>query len=590
MTDPLQNTPTTIPAPDAPSEETEKEGLAAAKEVVQALLKATKAQKLYLPNNPVRQKFVHELVEKFRVYLETYGSLSLKVRQYDLLYGTHPVYENTNRLESIAFRMYVDGLREISFHEGLAPEEIASFFEILAKDYDTGSPDDDIITLLWEKNFSHITYLVTKDFLGEETPVLEARSEPSETESGFREALRDARSIASSLAGQIESNPLMVHDRPDLQIFRLSEEEVARIRQEMESEENYHFVSELMDILFAILYIEEDYESFEQIVDILDDVLEVLVVNGDFQQASKILRLYREMLDPKKGLGPKHIERLSTGIDKAAVEGHLLDLQEHLEKKGLETAEHLYAFLVLLNKNAIVPLTNLLGSFKHMEIRRVLCEALVGLAKNDVALLGARVNDNRWFIVRNIALILGRIGGPEALSFLEKIINHPEVKVRKEVFRAISGIDGEKSAAAILRFLKDPDHSLRIDAVRHLAAHHYPPAESSLLDLINEKDFEERELMEKKEVFDALARIGGDRIVPALRKFVRKRVWFWQKKSRLDEMGVCAAFALKTIGSPAAIEVLKEGQKVSSKVVKETCRRVFEELTGGIAPTPEGKS
>lgn len=575
-----QNTPSVTPN-EAEPEEIDKEELASAKDLVQALLKATKAQKLYLPNNPIRQKFVTDLNDKFRVHLGSYGTFSFKVRQYEILFGTHSVYENTNRLESVAFRMYVDGIREISFHEGLEPREVDSFFEILSREYDASSPDDDMVTLLWEKNFSHITYVIASEFLGENEvspDMIRTDEETNSTEKGIQEALRDAKAVTASIRGDLESNPLLNQDRPDLQIFRISDEEVRRIQKEMELEENYHFVSELMDILFAIIYIEEDIESFSQIVDILDDVLEVLVVNGEFQQATKILRLYRELSDPKRGLSPMHIQKISAGIDKAASEGRLLNLEEHLENKGLQTAEHLYAFLALLNRNAVIPLTNLLGSFKHMEIRRVLCEALAELAKNDIDLLGSRLADSRWFIVRNIALILGRIGGPSVIGHLEKVVAHPEVKVRREVFRALSGIAHERALAQLMRFIHDSDQSLRVDATRLVAAGHYAPAEHVLLDVIGQAEFEERDLMEKKEVFEALGRIGGDRVMPVFRKYIRRRAWFWQKKSRRDEMGICAALVLKGFNTPEAFSVLEEGKRARSRIIRDTCRKIVEEL------------
>jgi len=51
--------------------------------------------------------------------LETYGSLTLEVQQFQLFFQDEPVYENRNRMESMAFKFYIDGLREIVFRNGL---------------------------------------------------------------------------------------------------------------------------------------------------------------------------------------------------------------------------------------------------------------------------------------------------------------------------------------------------------------------------------------------------------------------------------------------------------------------------------------
>src|ERR1700739_3709407 len=145
-------------------EEIEKEELKSVKEVVQYLTKTAKTFKIYLPNNPIHQKFLHDLSEHFTVHLQEYGTLRFKVKQYELLYGNEVVYENPNRLESLAFCLFVDGMREISFHPGLSKEELMSFLEVLGKISDAKGTDDDVVTLLWEKKFCHITYLIVEDF------------------------------------------------------------------------------------------------------------------------------------------------------------------------------------------------------------------------------------------------------------------------------------------------------------------------------------------------------------------------------------------------------------------------------------------
>ena len=140
MPDPIEKKPSKLTDLDSKSdtvEEIDQEELKSAKEAIQFLIKTAKTLKIYLPNNPIHQKFLQDLTERFISHLQEYGTLRLKVRQYELLYSNEVVYENSNRLESLAFCLFVDGLREFTFHAGLNKEELMNFLEVIGKISDT---------------------------------------------------------------------------------------------------------------------------------------------------------------------------------------------------------------------------------------------------------------------------------------------------------------------------------------------------------------------------------------------------------------------------------------------------------------------
>ena len=65
--------------------------------------------------------------------------------------------------ENFAFKLYSDGIREITFHQGIEQEDVLFFFDAL---WDTvgqaGTEDDDIVTRLWSQNLPTLT-IVTAD-------------------------------------------------------------------------------------------------------------------------------------------------------------------------------------------------------------------------------------------------------------------------------------------------------------------------------------------------------------------------------------------------------------------------------------------
>jgi len=66
--------------------------------------------------------------------------------------------------------------------------------------------------------------------------------------------------------------------------------------------------------------------------------------------------------------------------------------------------------------------------------------------------------------------------------------------------------------------------------------------------------------------------------VPNMLKMVQVGGSAWFKKSAKEEMGLCAVLALKRIGTENAIDALREGEKLSSKIIREACSKALTEI------------
>jgi HEAT repeat protein len=244
-------------------------------------------------------------------------------------------------------------------------------------------------------------------------------------------------------------------------------------------------------------------------------------------------------------------------------------------------SEQVYNFLVLLDKNALLPLSDLLGKINQMKIRRVICDALAQIGREHVDLLASRLDDRRWYVVRNVVYVLGKIGDVRVIDKFRRVIRHREVKVRKEVIRALEGMSDPKATDLLIEFIQDEDLSIRASVVRLLAKANYKGALEPLLHVIQQRDFEERDLHEKREFMEALARIGSEEIIPILGKIMKRRGLFWFRREKQDEMAICAVGALKSIRTQKAIKLLEEGSRSMNKVVRDACTKAIGELMQG---------
>ncbi len=557
--------------------EIDKEELRSVKDVLLQLTKTAKTLKIYLPNNPIYQKFLEELQSRFDVHLQEYEMLRLKIRQYAIYYQGQVVYENTNRLESLAFTLFVDGIRELTFTEGIEKDEITSLLEIIGREYDPSNPEDDMVTLLWERHFTHIRYWVAGDFIQETVTSLKPQDAVT-----FGEAIQKEKTQGKAMAAAGQTTlqeflgPKMAEQAP--QIFVLSEEEIAAVKHQMTVEESANPISTLMGILSAILRIEKDDTAFSEMADILDNVLETLMLRGDFWHSKRILELFRELMSPERNRPEAQRLRLMQSIDKVGDPQRIRALEQVLNQWGARESDPLFDFWMLLNKNALIPLIELLGRLTQMKMRRVICEALVHLGKDNIEPLAQKLDDPRWFVVRNVVYVLGKIGQEKVIEKFRKLVDHKEVKVRKELIHTLEGMKDPRAKELLKDFLSDPESALRILALRSLANQNYQAALEPLKEMIEDREFVTRDLYEKKEIFEALGKIGGTAMVPKMRKLVRQGGSAWFKKSVKEEMGLCAVIALKRIGTEEAVAALREGQTLSSKIIQEACAKALNEI------------
>ena len=569
----------TVEMPLPEGSETDEE-LILARDLTSAFIKAIKAFRFYPPDNPTLKGFRDQLLKKFQFFLNKYQTFVLQVGEYDLSFKSRILYENKDVKTSLAFSLYKDGLREIRFMKGIEEWEVQGVIDILKHSETINSLEDDIVTLMWEKDFMHISYLATDEFL-EETPViipdnvdqfrrnlvfkpLAHHVEVELAEEGSEEKI-DLDEILSKV---IEEPLPFVSDRS---VYFLSADEVEGLRKEVESEVDPVFIFNITDTLFEILALEKETEPFQDAVKILIKVLDAFLTLGEFTKASELLKRVYIILKTYD-LQDWQVEGIGKIIVEAGEEVRVERIGKVLEREEV-LLEHVSAYLSLLQKNAIKPLIKLLGELKNSKVRRVFCDALSEIGKNHIELFTPFIEDRRWYLVRNIVYILGRVGKEQAFPYVQKAFNHEENRVRREAVQALGLIGGPKAIGLLVRALTDNDVRIRCMAAINLGKVGKKTGLIPLLEVVQTKDFYKREPVEIKAFFNAIGMVGSNEAVPVLQQLLERKSWFGRGKS--DEIHIGAANTLAVIGTPEARAVLEEGKNSKDESIREACTQAL---------------
>jgi HEAT repeat protein len=106
---------------------------------------------------------------------------------------------------------------------------------------------------------------------------------------------------------------------------------------------------------------------------------------------------------------------------------------------------------------AASPLVQALGAEPEMARRKRLIAALTPIARARPTALVGHLEDPRWYLVRNVVLILGTTGHRGLADEVIKVATHEDHRVRLEVLRALSRLRPDRGSDHLLRALDDPE-------------------------------------------------------------------------------------------------------------------------------------
>ncbi len=555
-----------------------------AKDLINTFVKTIKAFRLYPPENPTLVGFIDQVYRKFQLFLNKYHYFILKIGENKLSFREVTLYENPDLKTSLAFQLYKDGLRELRFMEGLEEGEVDGLIDIMKRSDSINKMEDDLVTLMWEKDFIHISYLATDEYLEEMPAIIPANIEqfranltfepPPQSEMGdIGEETDGAEVDYYEIMKRVESPPLVGVDRS---VYFLTPDELEGLRKEVELETAPSFVFIVIDILFEILALEKSPQPYQETTGALQKLLDALITLGEFQKASELLTRVNIILNTYE-LKDWQVDAIRQLSDKAGEPQRIEKIGKILDKGEEIRLEEVSNYLTLLKPNSIQPLIKVLGELNNSRARRMLCEVLIEIGKGNMELIIPFIDDHRWFLVRNIAYILGRMGKESALPTIQKALNHEEARVRREAIQALGIIVSSKAFDLLGKALNDQDDRNRSMVALNLARVGKKASLPALLEVVQAKDFSKRDSAEIKAFFDAIGMVGSNDAIKPLEKLLEQKSWFGMGKK--DEIRLRAASALALIGTAEARSTLEAGRNSKDENIRQACLQAMKGQT-----------
>jgi hypothetical protein len=538
--------------------------------------KAAKSNRTYGPTNPVAQRFAQQLFEELTGHLTAYSKLTFVVHRSELRCNDTVVYQTdlNGGADNFAFRLYADGIREVSIHQGLSQDELNFFLQSLWGDEQSGQ-DDDIVTRLWARELSTITIVTAEEVAqssSEGAGLPRTGRPPTSSDSTLRELLdreRSRRQREEPAASHADSAGQTQRDHASLVGFEVTDEELAALAREIEAERKRESLPHILEILTAILASESSPTLLTKLLNLWGDMIDLLFHQGQWTVLEQVVSLLHEAEALRPDLSEEHKQLVRAHLNGWGRPARLKAMEAYLNDHPDQPTTGLSTILLMMKPDDVPGLCSLLANLASPAHQAIVCDALTILAQDNPMPLLKGLRDRRPVYVCNLLTILTKLKQHTFAEPVEKLIRHPDVQVRKAVVHAIGVLRPSGDGTKLILLLEDQEESIRIAALKLLMTGRY---RASLLDwspILSGEAFASRPISERRAIFQAVGVTCGDEAIPYWDRLLT--TWSWIGRKQKEEQALLAAEALGRLGTPPAMAALERGAKKGSAAVRQAC-------------------
>jgi HEAT repeat protein len=503
----------------------------------------------YDANNSAFAKSIDMLYAGLKAFLDEHEALPLRIRKKEVAFEDQVVYVPIGRSDALISPLFRDGIRKLIFSKDLTREELTSFAATLVEARDTDPYESDLVTALWELDLANITCEAENTYLecAESTAIdalageIRAAREKQPGPDGTDPAafLLKELGLASGTGALLEE-----------EIESLREEDVEKFRAQVMEEDDSFMLERSSGICLEILESTSREEVFRRTARFLGEICDWLVSVREFMPVCSIVYDLRSLA--RRPDVPEWTAGMTAeAIRKRGAADKLAEIEPHMDEMNDAKMEELFCYLGQMDPVAIRPLCRMLADAETRRVRYMLARAISIVAKESVPELAEFLRDKRWYVVRNIAMILGMIATPETVPYLEEISTHPEPRVRREVARALGRVRSREGLQALKALMRDDNKMIRLAAVSAVGLIGGDAAGTQLKDAIAGSGFEAKATDEKRRFMEVYGTLGSGS-VDFLKAYIEGRAGGATETTR-----ACAAYGLAMTGGSAAREVLE---------------------------------
>lgn len=570
------------------------ERIAKVQEIFDQLQRSIKTIGIYRHNTAHYGEYLERTYRILSDFLERYDALPLKVETLAFKFMNAVVYQEEASEQNLANKYYRDGVRILIFRKGLPAEELLNWVLICLTNFRSADYlHEDMVSLMWKQEFGFIEYVVVETFAVGVESESEAKAEVdkivnylySRLTSASADHIKFARISLEDLEIELEdidqAKGVVIKGNP------ATPEQKVKVLEQIDEQDQNRMMPKLVVILFRVLEEELDVDLVQALQEVFGQLLDSFLIHEDFRTVNQVLRKFKSLT--RKNLPPGnlvYIQQIESRFIGMMGEPERLERVADILESMAEIREpqEVHRYLTRLDENAIVPLLTALERMEKPDPRRLVCDALAVLGKDQIDVFQRRLQSNKANLVRDMMYTIDKINPPDKLKIVASLLNHPNLAIRLEALGTIGQGTDEACRAYVMKALEDTDTQMRITAARLLPNFDLSHATRTLLSLVQHDDFAKKEPNEQMAFFAALAMTNTPEAMEYFREQLRQTSLLGKKKHADFKRIMVNGLALS--GSIAAYKLLKAELEAGIKeedvsaAAERACNKLREKLLG----------
>ena len=540
--------------------------------MLKVLVKAARAHQLYLHNNPAYLRALDYARAAFMPIWDVADELVFDITETELRWhGETVLHEPEKATDNIPWMMYKDGVRELRLLKEFERHELEQLLDILQRSRRVSPEEDDLLTMLWEQEFTYLRYRYIDMSTDQAAPIDKA---------GFRGGEAGAHALQES-APPIDSTVASVVNLEDFDstLYFLEETEIEYLRDEVRKEYAIDMRRNVVAMLLDTYETQGDRGVREEIAALLDTLMLHILSSGEFKTAAFLLRETSQTTERAPGISPEQKVQLLRIRDRLSEPDVLAQILQSLDEAAqLPDQEDLNELFDQLKVSALATVFSWLTKAQTPRLRVLLENTAARLAMANTAELVTLIGSSDKDIAREAIRRAGAVRATAAVAALAKLTTDPDVQVRLASVQALGEIGSPGALQFLERTIDDAHRDVRVATARAIAARAHRPALPKIEAAIKGKVARDTDLTEKMALFEAYGTLCGDAGINLLDGVLNSRGLFGKKED--PELRACAAMALGRVGSEAAIATLRRAASEKEVLVRNAVNRA---LRGGTA-------
>jgi hypothetical protein len=547
--------------------------------LVQELLrlfgKAARAHQLYLPNNPVYKQALDNLRAGFLPIWEATDEVALGFTESEVKYmGSVVLDGGAKSSDNLAWLFYKDGVRELTFVRGFDDEELARLLDILQRVRKASPDEDDLLTMLWQGDFTYLRYRYVDMSVDPSTPLGDGGEQLADSQIDTRrlaeenEQEGDAGAEAGGRAGVVSMADF------DSTLYFLDEAEIEYIQTEVQREYEIDLRQNVLALMLDIFEQQADSSIRDEITAILDSFMLHMLSAGQFRNVAYLIRESLVASQRATDIVPAHRDRLAQIPARLSAPEALAQLLQSMDEgQSLPSQSDLVELFEQLRGSALATVLEWLTRMQNPKLRPLLEQAAGRLAAQNTADLVKLILSPTRAVALEAIRRAGGLRTPAAVAPLGAVLERGDADLRAAAVLALSEIGSPSALQALERGVEDDEREVRVAAIRALQARAYRPVLPRLDAIVKGRAIRDADLTEKMAAFEAYGSLCGNGGVATLDAMLNGKSLFGRREEA--EVRACAAVALGRIGTPEAQAVLRQAANEKDVVVRNAVSRAL---------------